>query len=88
MKNLVKTLKHQIAMSIARSHSSFTFILNSDWSTTKQKVCVTEIVWWLVFADVTFRMERTDDRKYVCVRRLLLSDRKNCLNAELHAIRK
>ena len=30
---------------------------------------VTEIVWPLGFADVTFRVERSDDWKYVCVRR-------------------
>ena len=36
-----------------RSHSSFTFIIYSDRSTTKQKFCVAEIVWWLGFADVT-----------------------------------
>ena len=87
MKNLVKTLKRHIAMSRGVTPA---LLLSSILIGQQQnkKVCVTEIVWWLVFADVTFRMERTDDRKYVCVCRLLLSHRKNCLNAEVHAIRK
>ena len=29
-----------------------------------------EIVWLLGLANVTFRVERSDDRKYVCVCRL------------------
>ena len=34
---------------------------------------VTETIWQLGFADVSFRVpERTDDRKYVCVRRLAM----------------
>jgi len=31
---------------------------------------VTEIVWRLGFADVAFRVERSDDREHVCVRSL------------------
>ena len=41
-------------------------ILWSDWRTSKQKVYVTEIVLSLMFADVIFRRERNDYRKYVC----------------------
>ena len=41
-------------------------ILWSDWPTSKQKVYVTEIVLLLGVADVIFRRERSDDRKYVC----------------------
>lgn len=43
LKNLVKNLDTQ-AHEVVRSHWSFTFILHSDWSTTKQKVYVSEII--------------------------------------------
>ena len=69
MKNLVKILDMS-ACKVARRHSGFPFILYSDWSTTKQKVYVTEIVWRLGFADVIFQWESSDFRKYVCVRTL------------------
>ena len=44
-------------------------ILNS--SVWMKKCLVTEIVLPLGFADVSFRVERSDDRKYVCVHRLI-----------------
>ena len=48
-----------------KSHSSFTFILYPDWSTTKQKVYVTKNVWLPRSADITLRMESSNDQKYI-----------------------
>ena len=44
--------------------------LNCDWLIMSYD---TEIVWWFGFSNNTFRVERSDDRQYVCVCRLLQS---------------
>ena len=41
--------------------------LNCEWLIMSH---VTESVWRFGFADVTFRVEKSEDRKYVCVSRL------------------
>ena len=63
---IVDKIQDTLVREVAKGHSSCISILFSDWPTSKQKVYVTEIVLLLGFADVIFRRERSDDRKYVC----------------------
>ena len=48
------------------SHSSCILSFDLNGEHQNKRSYVTEIVLSLVFADVIFRRERNDDRKYVC----------------------
>lgn len=66
-KILSKSLRH---VSLQGHEETLGLSFYPDWSTTKQKVYVTEIVWRLGFADIIFQLESGDVPKYVCVCRL------------------
>ena len=48
------------------SHSSYILSFDLIGEDQNKRFYVTEIVLPLMFADVIFRRERSDDRKYVC----------------------
>ena len=54
------------AREVVRSHSSCILSYDLIGQHQNKRFYVTEIVWPLGFADVIFRRERSDDRKYVC----------------------
>ena len=70
-KTLQKSYTCMPALEVARSHSSCILSFDLTGHHQNKRFYVTEIVWRLGFADVTFRVERSDDRKYIFVLRLL-----------------
>ena len=59
------------ASEVARIHSSCILSFDLIGRYQNKTLNVMEIILSLGFADVTFLVERSDDRKYVCVRRLI-----------------
>ena len=58
--------RRNIRREVARSHSSRILSFDLIGQHQNKRFYVTEIVLPLWFADVIFRRERSDDRKYVC----------------------
>ena len=59
------------ASEVARIHSSCILSFDLIGQHQKKRLYVTEIILPVGFANVTFLVERSDDRKYLCVRRLI-----------------